>query len=300
MKTWTKASTRLRSLTLALIISLSLWGSAFADFGFGGVNDFNFDFDFDFNFDFDIPSVPDVPAGGDDLYWSEYDETYLNSSQHETAEDAKKDYAKAQDDFMNAKTQAQKDAAQAAMDEAHARAEAARADSSGNYSGGKDGSEYIPLGGSGSGGNDDYFPPYVPPTIPDGSVGIGSADLTDQNGKNLSSGTIKSGYCFFADVSTSCANVSEVFVTASYNFGSGTKTLRLEKAANGNFMFPVNSESATAKRCVYIPVETKDGSYTITFTVSGTDGHGAAITATKQSTLTIKGSMFDDDFTGDR
>ncbi len=308
MRTWTKRSTRLRSLTLALIISLSLWGSAFADFGFGGVNDFNFDFDFDFNFDFDfsipdIPDVPNVPSGGNsgsgkDLYWSEYDEKYLNSGQYETVESAKQDYAKAQDDYMNANTQAEKDAAQAAMDEAHLRAESARADSSGNYSGGKDGSEYIPLGGGGSSGS--YIPPSVSPSIPDGSVSIGSADLTDQKGNNLSRGSIKSGYGFFADVKIDSANVSKISVTASYDFGNGTRTIALADMGSGSFEFSVNSQSPTAKRCVYIPVETKDDSYTVTFTVNGTDGNGKVIKATKQSKLTVKGSMFDDDFTGDR
>lgn len=54
-----------------------------------------------------------------------------------------------------------------------------------------------------------------------------------------------------------------------------------------------------------IAVETKDGTYTITFTIKALDpratalsGYNVYLTTTKSVILTIEGSMFEDDFTG--
>jgi hypothetical protein len=75
---------------------------------------------------------------------------------------------------------------------------------------------------------------------------------------------------------------------------------------NGTWQFPVNSASVTGARKIYIPVETKDGSYTITFTVKALDpqataltGSNVYLTSTKSVTLAIDGSMYQDDATGD-
>lgn len=380
MKAKTRNSKGLRFfMTLALIFTLCLGmgASAYAMFDF----DFNFDFSFDFNFDIpdigsiDIPdlsglTMPDfsnLNSGGtnqSDLYWSQYDQKYLNSSQTEIVEQAKKDYGKAQSDYMNASSQAQKDAAQAAMDNAHARAESVRADSSGNYSGGADGSEYIPLGGGGYYGGGSYTPSYnyftisataggggsISPSgntsvieggsqsftitpnkgfkiesvivdgvsvgavssynfsnvtsahsisisfVPSGRVSIGSATVADKDGK----GTVKSGYGIYAKVQVDFVDVEDVNVTASYNFGKGTKTVTLEETSNGRFEYPKNSVSPSKYRCVYIPVDTKDKTYTVTFTLTGTNGAGTVISATKTATINVKGDMYQDDFTGDR
>ena len=58
-------------------------------------------------------------------------------------------------------------------------------------------------------------------------------------------------------------------------------------------------------RKIYIPVETKDGTYTITFTVRALDpqataltGSNVYLTSTKSTTITVKGDMYSDDFTG--
>ena len=364
-------------MTLALIFALCLCmgASAYAMF------DFNFNFNFDFNFNIpDIGNIviPDLTGltipdfsnsdsgstGQGDLYWSQYDQSYLNSSQTEIVEQAKKDYSKAQNDFMNASSQAEKDAAQAVMNDAHTRAESVRADSSGNYSGGADGSQYIPLGGGGYYGGGGYTPSYsyftisasaggggsispsgstsvieggsqgfiVTPNkgfklegvtvdgvsvgavssytfsnvtaahsisasfVPGGTVSIGSADLADKDGK----GTVKSGYGIYANVQANFVDVENVYVTASYNFGKGTKTVTLEETAKGSFEFTKNTASPSKYRCVYIPVDTKDKTYTVTFTITGTNAAGTGISATKIATIAVKGDMYQDDFSGDR
>jgi hypothetical protein len=73
----------------------------------------------------------------------------------------------------------------------------------------------------------------------------------------------------------------------------------------GTWQFPVNGSSVTGARKIYIPVETKDGIYTITFTVKALDpqataltGSNVCLTLTKSATVTVKGDMYSDDFTG--
>ena len=99
--------------------------------------------------------------------------------------------------------------------------------------------------------------------------------------------------------------VSGTTVTASYNFTSA-KTVSLE-SVGGTWQFPVSGSSVTGARKIYIPVETKDGTYTITFTVKALDPQATALTGsnvylteTKSVTVTIKGSMFEDDFSATR
>ncbi|MBP1737501.1 MAG: Fibronectin, type domain protein [Oscillospiraceae bacterium] len=136
------------------------------------------------------------------------------------------------------------------------------------------------------------------------SLSAGSATLGDGGSGTLSSGTTKSGYGITASLPVTSSYVSDTTVTASYNF-TFSKTVSLEYV-NGTWQFPVNSSSATSARKIYIPVETKDGTYTITFTVKALDpqataltGSNVYLTSTKSVTLTIKGSMYDDDATGD-
>ena len=132
--------------------------------------------------------------------------------------------------------------------------------------------------------------------VPSGSVSIGSADLADKDGK----GTVKSGYGIYANVQADFVDMENVFMTASYNFGKGTKTATLEETSKGRFEFTKNSASPSKYRCVYIPVDTKDKTYTVTFTITGTNADGTAISASKTATITVKGDMYQDDFTGDR
>ncbi len=136
------------------------------------------------------------------------------------------------------------------------------------------------------------------------SVSVGGAALGDGGSGTLKSGNAtKSGYGVTANVSVAASYVSDVTVTASYNFTS-VKTVSLENVG-GAWQFPVNGSSVTGARKIYIPVETPDGTYTITFHIKALDpqataltGSNVYLTATKSVTLTIKGSMYEDDFTG--
>jgi len=135
------------------------------------------------------------------------------------------------------------------------------------------------------------------------SLSAGSAILGDGGSGTLTSGNVtKSGYGITASLSVSASYVSNTTVTASYNFTSA-KTVSLEYVS-GTWQFPVNSSSATNARKIYIPVDTPDGTYTITFTVKALDPQATALTGsnvyltdTKSVTLTIDGSMYEDDFT---
>ncbi|MPN08390.1 hypothetical protein SDC9_155672 [bioreactor metagenome] len=135
------------------------------------------------------------------------------------------------------------------------------------------------------------------------SLSAGSATLGDGGSGTLTSGTTKSGYGFTVSLPVTASYVSGTTVTASYNFTSA-KTVSLEYV-NGTWQFPVNSSSVTGARKIYIPVETTDGTYTITFTVRALDpqataltGSNVYLTSTKSVTITVDGSMYQDDFTG--
>ncbi|SBW01108.1 exported hypothetical protein [uncultured Eubacteriales bacterium] len=135
------------------------------------------------------------------------------------------------------------------------------------------------------------------------SLSTGGATLGDGGSGTLKSGVTKSGYGITASLPVTTSYVSGTTVTASYNFTS-TKTVSLE-SVGGTWQFPVSGSSVTGARKIYIPVETKDGTYTITFTVKALDpqataltGSNVYLTSTKSVTVTIRGSMYEDDFTG--
>ena len=135
------------------------------------------------------------------------------------------------------------------------------------------------------------------------SLSTGSVTTGDDGAGTLKSGVTKSGYGLTVSLPVTASYVSGTTVTASYNF-TGVKTVTLENIG-GTWQFPVNRSSATGARKIYIPVETKDGTYTITFTVRALDpqataltGSNVYLTSTKSATVTIRGSMFEDDFTG--
>lgn len=136
------------------------------------------------------------------------------------------------------------------------------------------------------------------------SVSVAGATLGDGGSGTLKTGnTTKSGYGVTTNVSVVASFASNVTVAANYNFTSA-KTVSLE-SVGGTWQFPVNGSSVTGVRKIYIPVETPDGTYTITFHIKALDpqatalsGHNVYLTATKSVTLTIKGSMYEDDFTG--
>jgi len=135
------------------------------------------------------------------------------------------------------------------------------------------------------------------------SLSAGTATMGDSGAGTLKSGVTKSGYGLTASLPVTASHVSGTTVTASYNF-TGAKTIALENVG-GTWQFPTSASSVTGARKIYIPVETKDGAYTITFTVKAFDPQATALTGstvylteTKNVAITIKGSMFEDDFTG--
>ena len=138
---------------------------------------------------------------------------------------------------------------------------------------------------------------------PSGKVDIGRPDVTDGDGGKVNGGSdgdgIKSGYGIFADVPVSYNDVTELKVVVTYNFGKGAKTVVMEETSKGTFEYPVNAESPLGKRCIYIPVETADGTYTLTFTVTAKNAAGEALSDTQTATVVVKGNMYEDDFTGD-
>jgi len=133
------------------------------------------------------------------------------------------------------------------------------------------------------------------------SLSAGGVALGDGGSGTLKSGNVtKSGYGITASLPVTASCVSGTTVTASYSFTSA-KTVSLENVG-GVWQFPVNGSSVTGARKIYIPVETKDGTYTITFTVKALDpqataltGSNVYLTSVKSVTITIKGSMFEDD-----
>ncbi len=139
--------------------------------------------------------------------------------------------------------------------------------------------------------------------VPAGKVDIQNPAVTDSDGGQVSGGasgnTIKSGYGIFARVPASYSGVTDVKVTVSYNFGDGQKTVVLQETSTGVFEYPANAQSPLDKRCIYIPVATADGSYTLSFTITAKDVAGQEVSETVTSTVVVKGNMYEDDFTGD-
>ena len=129
---------------------------------------------------------------------------------------------------------------------------------------------------------------------------MGTSGFTDASGAGLDGTAIKSGYGIYVSCPVTAVNVTQVKLVLSYNFGGGAKQVTLTKVSSGSYALPVNPDSLTGARCLYIPVGTKDGKYTLTLTLSGLDADGRAISSSSTATVTVKGSMYEDDFTGDR
>jgi|GEM_PF-5886140 len=141
------------------------------------------------------------------------------------------------------------------------------------------------------------------------SLSAGDANLGDGGSGTLKPGNMtKSGYGVTVSLPVTSSCVSDTTVTASYNFTS-PQTVLLE-SVGGTWQFPVNPSSPTGARKIYIPINapgtaSNPKNYTITFTVKALDpqattltGSSVYLTSTKAVTLTIDGSMYEDDFTG--
>lgn len=138
---------------------------------------------------------------------------------------------------------------------------------------------------------------------PSGKVELGVPVVTDSSGSSVSGGStggsIKSGYGIFADVPVTYSGVSEVKMVMTCDFGDGAKSIVMEETEHGTFAYPINAASPLGRRCVYIPVETADGAYTLTFTATAKNAAGEVLTDTKTATVAVSGNMYEDDFTGD-
>ena len=135
-------------------------------------------------------------------------------------------------------------------------------------------------------------------TEPAGSVDAGDMTVTDSLDTDLGGRSIKSGYGIKVSVPASFENVTGLSATLSYNFGQSSKTVTLERDGE-SFVLPVNPASPTGARCIYIPVETADGTYTLTVTVTAKNVAGGTVSDTATATVKVLGSMYEDDFTGD-
>ena len=141
----------------------------------------------------------------------------------------------------------------------------------------------------------------------DMSVKINGGDITPA--VSSKDGSTKAGYAISTSVDVSVdfgGGVSSTpsgcscSVTASYNFGEGTRTVSLVQGSDGKWHFPMTTGRANNTRNIYIPVNAKDGRYTITYNSVLTDEDGNSVTNTWTSTVVVKGTMYEDDFTGDR
>jgi hypothetical protein len=84
-------------------------------------------------------------------------------------------------------------------------------------------------------------------------------------------------------------------MTLTYNIGQGSK--RYRSGDLGGCTASPRTDSPTNKRCVYIPVETKDGTYNLTLTFTAKNAAGETLTETKGNHHGQR-HMYEDDFTG--
>lgn len=131
-----------------------------------------------------------------------------------------------------------------------------------------------------------------------GRIEVGVPSVTDSTGVTLNGGSIKSGYGIKVEVPVTAVGVTDVKVVLTYNFGNGAKTVNLIQSGS-KYVLPANSTSPTGARVVYIPVETQDGTYTLNVTVTAKKVNGETLTDFASSTVTVRGNMYEDDFTGD-
>jgi len=132
----------------------------------------------------------------------------------------------------------------------------------------------------------------------DGAITVGTPELSSAAGASLSGGAVKSGYGIGLRVPVTASGVSDLRAELRWDFGEGEQTLALERDGDA-FVLPVSPASPAGYRAIYIPAATPDGSYVLAVTVRGTDGAGSTLTRTVTATVTVLGSMYEDDFTGD-
>ena len=135
------------------------------------------------------------------------------------------------------------------------------------------------------------------------TIDVAFLDVTELkitgNIAGLKDGIIKSGYGIAVILDIGVPDCTVTSATAEFTNGD---VYPMEQVGD-KVVFKVNPTSHIGARKYYIPVETKDGPFGIRWTVSAyrnSDPSKKIITATKDTYITIKGSMYEDDFTGDR
>ena len=128
---------------------------------------------------------------------------------------------------------------------------------------------------------------------------INDVDILDPGGKVIGKdGSIKSGYGIEAktDITLTNAKIVEAYATMS----NGDRCEM--ELVDGELVFVKNKNSKINARRYYIPVETKDGKFDVTIhlTAVSLDDPTFKLTDSYKRTIIIKGSMYEDDFTGDR
>lgn len=128
---------------------------------------------------------------------------------------------------------------------------------------------------------------------------INDVDILDPGGKVIGKdGSIKSGYGIEAktDITLTNAKIVEAYATMS----NGDRCEM--ELVGGELVFVKNKNSKINARRYYIPVETKDGKFDVTIhlTAVSLDDPTFKLTDSYKRTIIIKGSMYEDDFTGDR
>lgn len=126
-----------------------------------------------------------------------------------------------------------------------------------------------------------------------GKVSLGNVSITDQDGNAFSQ--FKAGYGFEvkADLNMQYTTITSAAAKMSNGDACGMELV------GGQLQFVKNAGSATNARKYYVPVTTKDGTFSVTITIKSKDAEGVALPdVVKSFSFQIKGSMYDDDFTG--
>lgn len=120
----------------------------------------------------------------------------------------------------------------------------------------------------------------------------------DASGRPISNST-KSGYGIGCSVTVDAENAIITSVTAR---NSATGKIYTLQEVNGKYILPVNRNSVTGARVDYLPANTPDGEYKweVKVTAQNVDDPNEVITKDSVVKYTIKGVMYEDDFTGDR
>ena len=134
--------------------------------------------------------------------------------------------------------------------------------------------------------------------VPDAPGGVDGSNMSSSTGRAPAT---KSGYGVAPSISEIKTTNAVVDKVVAKNTATGnTYTMEL---SGGKWVLPVSDKSATGARVDYLPASTPDGNYKWIVTVYAHNADDPTDILTPVSVdfnYTIKGSMYEDDFTGDR